>query len=137
MNFGFDKRCLLIVFLAGSLFSVPVHAAPSCTKKMLKTLTSASDQCLSEQMADLNAKIDKRYAEIVQKLPDVATPPTDTEYEGISKQRMNDLQASWRSYQEKACAVDASRYGLQKRYDDRARSACWINAAKQHLIFLR
>jgi hypothetical protein len=137
MYFGFDKRCFLFVFLASTFLSLPVHAVPSCTKKMLKALTSASDQCLADQVAELNSKIEKRYAEIVDKLPDVAAPPTDTEYEGISKQRMNELQASWKSYQEKACAVDASRYGLQRRYEDRARMVCWITGAKQHLIFLR
>lgn len=119
------------------LVSPSVHAQSSCTKKMLKDPVSASDQCLSDQVKQIDLKIAARYKEIIIELPEVATPASETENETLSKARMQEVYTSWQSYQQKACSADASRQGLLRNYENRMFSICWIAAAKQHLAFLR
>lgn len=134
----FHKKLLLLnPVLISIFFSLPANAQSSCTKNMYKELTSASDQCLSDQVAQLTSKIEKRYSEIISKLPDVATPASNVENEGLSKEKMNEVYVSWKNFQLKGCLADASRYDLQKRYENRMYSICWISSAKQHLVFLR
>lgn len=123
--------------LAVVFFSAQVQAQPSCTKKMLNDPISATDQCLSDQVDAINSRIEKRYAKLLSDLPDVSTPATATEYEGLSKERMQDVYTTWKSYQQKACSAYASSYGLQRRYENRMHSICWITAAKQHLVMLK
>jgi hypothetical protein len=137
MKLFLAHKSVTFAILTAAFATLSAQAQPSCTKKMLKEPTSATDQCLSDQVQALNLKIEKRYAEINAKLPEVSAPATDTQNEGISKARMNDVYDSWKSYQKKACMADAARFDLQKRYENRMYSVCWISAAKQHLAFLR
>jgi hypothetical protein len=129
------KNCLPLSLL--TILLVSTSAQSSCTKKMLKDPTSASDQCLSDQVKQIDLKIAARYADIISELPEVATPASETENETLSKARMQEVYTSWKSYQQKACSADASRQGLLRNYENRMVSICWITAAKQHLAFLR
>lgn len=133
----FSIKLIFAVLVACSLFNVAAQAKNSCSKKMLATPSLASDQCLSDQFDEINLKIENRYANIIKKLPETPTPETDTEYEGLSKKRMEALYISWKNYQDKACSADASSYGVQRRYENRMHTICWIPNAKQHLVFLK
>jgi hypothetical protein len=137
MNLFFARKSISLALLTAGLVTLSAHAQPTCTKKMLREPTSATDQCLSDYVQVLSSKIEKRYAEINAKLPDDSAAATDTQNEGISKARMNDVYDSWKTYQKKACLADAARLDLQKRYENRMYSVCWISGAKQHLAFLR
>lgn len=137
MKTVFITKSLMFALLSGILSTLPAHAQTSCTQKMLKEPTSASDQCLSDQVQAINGKVETRYAEIKAKLPETASPATDTENQGISQARMADVYDSWKSYQKKACSADAARFDLQKSYENRMYSICWISGAKHHLAFLR
>jgi hypothetical protein len=129
---------LIPISLLGTLVVCwQAHAQSSCSKKMLNHPTSASDQCLSDQVEALKSRIEKRYAQIGRELPEVAAPPKAGESEELSKARLNEVYTLWTNYQEKACAMDAARYDLQKRYENRMYSICWIAGAKQHLALLR
>ncbi len=128
-----NQQAFLACLSICTFFSLPAQAESSCTKEMFRDPFTATNSCLSEQVGTLNSKIEKRYAEIAGKLPEQATPQTDTEYEGLSKSRMGEVHTSWKNFQEKFCSAQASGYGLTKRNEDRANLSCLIAGAKQHL----
>jgi hypothetical protein len=139
MKTHFTKQLLIGVLSAAAFFCLPVQAEAqsSCTKKMLKDLNGASNECVAEQFEDLKAKIKKRYVEISADLPDVSTPASADEYEGPSKAQMNAVYESWEAYQDKACTAEVANYGMRRTSANRAYRICWTNAAKKHLASLK
>jgi hypothetical protein len=130
------QRILMLAPVLGCLIvGANAYAQASCTKKMFNQPTSASDQCLSDQVDALKSKIEKRYADMGSKLPDTATSTSGGD--SMSKARLSEVHDLWKSYQNKACLMDAARYDLQPRYENRMYSICWIAGAKQHLALLR
>jgi hypothetical protein len=137
MKTRFTKQLLICVLSAAAFFCLPAQAQSACTKKMLKNLDAAPNECVEEQFQSLKASIKKRYAEISADLPDVSTPATADEYEGPSKAQMNAVYESWEAYQDKACTAEVATYDLRRPSANRAHSICWINAAKKHLVALK
>jgi hypothetical protein len=133
MKTTLNQQYSSVYLLICVFFSLPAQAESSCTKQMFRDPFTATNPCLSEQVEALNSKIERRYAEIISGLPEQATPETTTEYEGLSKSRMNEVYTSWKNYQGKYCSAQASSYSLTRRNEDRAYLNCFIAGAKQHL----
>jgi hypothetical protein len=116
---------------------MPVPDMSKCSKKMLANPRLATDECLTAQVDDLKIKVENRYNQINSHLPPASAPATDTEYETLSQDRINDLASNFKTYQDKACSVQAASYGLQKRGEDKEYAICMIDGLKQHLNYLK
>lgn len=122
----------LLVVLGVSMVG-SVWAKDGCTRVRPAQVRQLSDACISQLSQKLEADLDRRYEKIAAQLPAVGTPESEDEFEGISQQSAKLVYANWKAYADSSCVLVSGRLGLNRKYESRERTICWISEAQRHL----
>lgn len=129
-----ESRCFAALLLVlGASLAGSALSKEDCARLRPHQIGKASDACISEWQTRLQGELDKRYEQVVSRLPATGSPASDDEFEGIDQKAAQQAYVDWKKHAESFCSLAAGRYGLTRKYESRERSVCWIREARHHL----